>query len=109
MKTCLEARPVYLHNRESIYGHFTICYLALTVLRLLELKVFKDELPIGQMVDFIRNYNITETLEGSFINNATKSKALFDIQKRFALSKLDNIQLRKKDIENILNAELFFD
>lgn len=92
MKTYLEARPVYLQNRESIYGHFTICYLAITVLRLLELKVFKDELPIGQIVDFIRNYNIIETLEGSFINNATKSKALFDIQKRFGISKLDNIQ-----------------
>lgn len=109
MKTYLEARPVYLQNRESIYGHFTICYLALTVLRLLEFKVFKDELPIGQIVDFIRSYNITETLEGSFINNASKSKALFDIQKRFGLAKLDNIQLRKKDVENILNAELFFD
>lgn len=109
MKTYLEARPVYLHNKESIYGHFTICYMALTILRLLELKVFNDELPIGQIVDFIRNYNITETLEGSFINNATKSNPLFIIQNRFALSKLDNVLLTKKDVVNILNAELFFD
>ncbi len=109
MKTYLEARPVYLQNKESIYGHFTICYMALTILRLLELKVFNDELPIGQIVDFIRNYNITETLEGSFINNATKSNPLFIIQNRFALSKLDNVLLTKKDVLNILNAELFFD
>ena len=45
MKTYLEARPVYLQNKESIYGHFTICYMALTILRLIELKVFNDELP----------------------------------------------------------------
>ena len=109
MKTYLEARPVYLQNKESIYGHFTICYMALTILRLIELKVFNDELPIGQIIEFIRNYNITETLEGSFINNATKSNTLSIIQKRYGLSKLDNIQLRKKDVENILTYELFFD
>lgn len=109
MKTYLEARPVYLQNKESIYGHFTICYMALTILRLIELKVFNDELPIGQIIEFIRNYNITETLEGSFINNATKSNTLSIIQKRYGLSKLDNIQLRKKDVENILTSELLFD
>ena len=109
MKTYLEARPVYLQNKESIYGHFTICYMALTILRLIELKVFNDELPIGQIIEFIRNYNITETLEGSFINNATKSNTLSIIQKRYGLSKLDNIQLRKKDVENILTSEPFFD
>ena len=109
MKTYLEARPVYLQNKESIYGHFTICYMALTILRLLEIKVFNDELPIGQIIEFIRNYNITETLEGSFINNAAKSNTLSIIQKRYGLSKLDNIQLRKKDVENILTSELFFD
>ena len=109
MKTYLEARPVYLQNKESIYGHFTICYMALTILRLIELKVFNDELPIGQIIEFIRNYNITETLEGSFINSAAKSNSLSIIQKRYGLSNLDNIQLRKKDVENILTSELFFD
>ena len=76
---------------------------------MLELKVFNDKLPIGQIVDFIRSYNITETLEGSYINNAVKSSTLYEVQKRFGLSKLDNAQLRKKDVENILNAELYFD
>lgn len=109
MKTYLEARPVYLQNKESIYGHFTICYLALTILRLIELKVFNDELPISQIIDFIRNYNITETLDSSFINNATKSNVLSIIKNRFCFSKLDNLLLRKKDVDNIINTELFFD
>ncbi len=109
MKTYLEARPVYLQKVESIYGHFTICYLALTLLRLLELKVFNDKLPINQLIEFIRKYSITETPECSFINNAIKSKVLNIIQNRYCLSNLDNAYLRKKDVENILNAELFFD
>ena len=109
MKTYLEARPVYLQNKESIYGHFTICYLALLILRLLEFKVFNEELSVPDLISFIRSYNITETLEGSFINNAYKSSVLDIIQKRFELSKLDNAQLKKKDVENIINAELYFD
>lgn len=109
MKTYLEARPVYLQKAESIYGHFTICYLALTLLRLLELKAFGDAMPIGQLIGFIRNYSITETPDGTFINNACRSDALDAIKKRYALPKLDNAYLRKKDVDNILNAELFFD
>ena len=109
MKTYLEARPVYLQKTESIYGHFTICYLALTLLRLLELKAFGDAMPIGQLVGFIRNYSITETPDGAFINNACRSDALDAVKKRYALPKLDNAYLKKKDVDNILNAELFFD
>lgn len=41
MKSELDARPVYLQKRESIYGHFLVCYYAVTLLRVLEEKVFK--------------------------------------------------------------------
>lgn len=75
-------------------------------MRLLEIKVFNDDLPISQIVDFIRNYNLTETMDGNFINNATKSSTLNAVKKVFALSKLDNAQLKKRDIDNILNVSL---
>lgn len=106
MKTYLEARPVYLQTKESIYGHFTICYLALTVLRLLELKIFKDELPIGRIVEFIRNYNVTQAMDGSLINNASSSSTLEAIKGKLGLAKLTNMFLTKKDVENILNVEI---
>lgn len=109
MKTYLEARPVYAQLLESIYGHFTICYLSLTLLRLLELKVFNDELPIGQIVDFIRSYSMTETPENSYISNATKSTTLNVIKSRYSLANLDNAYLAKKDVDNILNSELYFE
>lgn len=109
MKSYLEARPVYLQKIESIYGHFTICYLALTVLRLLELKVFEDELSVDKIISFIRSYNVTLTPEGNYINNANRSEVLSRIKKRYALSKLDNLLLTKKELNNIINAELFFD
>ena len=42
LKSQLDARPVYLQSKDRIYGHFLICYYAVTLLRLLEEKVFKN-------------------------------------------------------------------
>ena len=80
MKTYLEARPVYLQKEESIYGHFLICYLSLVVLRLLELKVFNDELSSSELISFIREYNVTETPEKNYINNAIRSETYLKIK-----------------------------
>ena len=64
---------------------------------------------IQAVIGFIRKYSITETPDGAFINNACRSDALDAIKKRYALPKLDNAYLRKRDVDNTLNAELFFD
>lgn len=104
MKTYLEARPVYLQKEHSIYGHFLIVYFALTLLRLLELKVFKDEIPVEQLIEFIRDYNVTENYDATFINNASDTKTYRMIKEKYCLSKLGNVYLKKKDIENILDA-----
>lgn len=110
MKTYLEARPVFLQKLESIHGHFLICYLGLVLLRLLELKVFKDEIPVGQIVEFIRKYQICESEEKGYINIANENTPILkDVKKRYSLSKLDNVYLSKKDALNILNSELYFD
>ena len=106
MKTYLEARPVFLQLIESIYGHFLICYLGATILRLLELKVFEDQIPVTQLIDFIRDYRVTETGQGSFINNASSSRTFIKIKDKLGLIMLGNLILQKKDIDNIFSCEL---
>ena len=105
LKTYLEARPAYAQLRETIYGHFLICYISLTLLRLLEFKIFNDEIAIDSIIDFIRDYKITENFDGSYINNATYSGTYEAINKKLELSKLGNVYLSKKDVDNILNVE----
>ncbi|MEG0034606.1 MAG: hypothetical protein RR734_03415, partial [Bacilli bacterium] len=61
---------------------------------------------IGTIVDFIRSYNITQTIDGSFINNATKSSILDTIKNKYGLTKLTNMFLTKKDVNNIFNVSL---
>lgn len=106
MKSYLEARPVFLQKQESIEGHFLICYYGLTILRLLELYTFESKLSVSQIVKFIRQYNITEIGEGSFINSASKNKTHDLIKRQLGLAKLGTLHLRKKDVDNILNFEL---
>ena len=58
MKSELDARPVYLQKRESIYGHFLICYYAITLLRLLEEKVYKNVFSTYELIDLIRGFKL---------------------------------------------------
>ena len=58
MKSELDARPIYLQKRESIYGHFLICYYAITLLRLLEEKVYKNVFSTYELIDLIRGFKL---------------------------------------------------
>ena len=39
-KSYLDARPVYVQKKETIYGHFLICYLSLFLLRIIGNNAF---------------------------------------------------------------------
>ena len=106
MKSYLDARPVFLQKEESIIGHFTICYLALTILRLLEIKIFKNRISIQNIIEFIRQYSITDTGEKSFINNSTKGKISDIICEELGLTKLGNLLLKQRDVDLILETEI---
>lgn len=105
LKTYLEARPAFVSNESTIYGHFLICYFSLTLIRLLELKIFNDEIPASQIFNFIRQYNITKNYDESFINNAIASPVFYKIKQKLGLSKLGNVYLSKRDIDLLLNTE----
>lgn len=58
LKSQLDARPIYLQKRESIYGHFLICYYAITLLRLLEEKVYKNVFSTYELIDLIKGFKL---------------------------------------------------
>jgi len=41
-KSDLEARPVYVQSREHINAHFLTCYIALTIIRVIQKKINKE-------------------------------------------------------------------
>ncbi len=94
---------------ESIYGHFLIVYYALTLLRLLELYTFKNQLTPEQIITFIRDYKVTKNKDNSYINNTSESSIYKKVKEVYGLSKLGNLYLSKKDIDNILDVDCPFD
>ena len=73
MKSELDARPIYLQKRESIYGHFLICYYAITLLRLFEEKVYKNVFSTYELIDLIRGFKLFKG-EDKNINLTKKTK-----------------------------------
>ena len=106
MKTCLEARPVFVSDTNTIFGHFLVVYYALVIMRLLELKIFEDKIAIEQLFDFIRGYRVTENYDGSFINNATDTSTYRKIKDKLCLSKLGNVYLSRRDLDLLFETEL---
>lgn len=105
MKTCLEARPVFVSDTNTIFGHFLIVYYALVIMRLLEFKIFDDKIAIEQLFDFIRDYKVTENYDGSFISNATDTSAYRKIKNRLGLSRLGNVYLSRRDLDLLFETE----
>ena len=57
-KTCFESRPVYVRTNEHIDAHFATCFLALVLIRLLELKL-EHKYPTSQILNSLKKYNCT--------------------------------------------------
>lgn len=63
MKSDFKARPVYLQLEERIKAHFTICYLALLVYRILEKEKLKDKYTTEEIISTLKEM-ITTKIEG---------------------------------------------
>lgn len=100
-KSYLDARPVYVQKKETIYGHFLICYLSLFLLRVLEIKVFKNQVNSYDLIDFIRDFRVVDKGDGSFINISRNQTVNEKLKKATGLTNLDALFLSEKEIENL--------
>ena len=103
LKSELDARPVYLQRRDSIYGHFLICYLAVFALRVLQIKEFKDEVHTNEIIGFVRNLRVLKSGD-AYINLGAKDK-IKRINDRLGLN-LTNYFLTDKNIKKALGFKL---
>jgi transposase len=72
-KSDLEGRPIYVWTESHIRGHFLTCYLALLLLRVLQLKL-KNRYTVPQIIEGIRKANVIEIAQDIFkLTPASKS------------------------------------
>ncbi len=108
-KSYLDARPVYVQKKETIYGHFLICYLSLFLLRVMEIKCFKNEINSYDLVNFMRDFRIVDKGDGTYINISQNQTVNEKIKKLVGLTNLDALYLTEKEIENIFEYTMLID
>jgi len=103
LKSKLEARPVYVQNEYSIYGHFLINYIAVFILRVLQIKTFKNEIHVNEIIDYVRSLNVTPENK-RYINNGKRINIEL-INNSLNLNTL-NYYLSEKDIQKLFKFKI---
>ena len=68
MKSQLDARPVYLQKKDTITGHFLICYLAILLTRLLQFKILKNNDCSEDLFEFVHDFRVAKISDRNYIN-----------------------------------------
>lgn len=99
MKTNFSARPVFHQTKERITAHFMICYTALLIYRLLEVKLDAYGAKLKDGMTHFTTANIIETLQNMQVSNAQDMYYMANYtgsQTLNALNGIFDLQLDKK-------------
>lgn len=102
MKSQLDARPVYLQKRETITGHFLICYLAVLLTRLFQIHILNDCFGTEEIFDFMHDFRVAKVSERKYINLARSSSFIKELSAKTDLP-LTSYFLGKEDINKMLS------
>ena len=100
-KSYLDARPVYAQKKETIYGHFLICYLSLFLLRVMEIKCFHNQVNSYDLINFIRDFRLVDRGDGTYINISRDQTVNERIKSVTGLANLDALYLTKAEIDDL--------
>ena len=102
MKSQLDARPVFLQKKDTITGHFLICYLAVLLSRLLQFKVLLNKYCSEELFDFIRDFRVAKISDRKYINLTKASVFINEFASLIALP-LTSFFLSDAEIKKMLN------
>ena len=108
-KSYLDARPVYLQKKETIYGHFLICYLSLFLLRVLEIKCFKNKINSYDLINFMRDFRVVNKGDNTYINISRDRVVNEKVKKPVGFSNLDALYLTKAEVDNFFQNCMLLD
>ena len=102
MKSQLDARPVYLQKKETITGHFLICYLAVLLTRILQIYILKDQYGAEEIFDFIHDFRVVKVSDRKYINLTRSSSFIKNLAEQTSLP-LTSYFLSNSDIKKVLS------
>ena len=102
MKSQLDARPVYLQKRDTITGHFLICYLSVLLTRLLQIHILNDNFGTEEIFDFMHDFRVAKISDRKYINLARSSSFIKQLSAKTGLP-LTSYFLGNEDINKMLS------
>lgn len=108
-KSYLDARPAYVQKKETIYGHFLICYLSLFLLRVLEIKCFKNKVNTYDIIEFIRDFRVAKKDDNMYINLSHNRDANEKIKAVTGINILDALYLTERELDNLFDSTILID
>ena len=104
MKSELDARPVFMKRKETIHGHFLICYLSVLLSRLLQIYELKDEDSMQSIFEFIRDFKLVK-VGNKYINLATNKELIQKLTTKTKLP-LTNAVISNSQYEKIMSYKM---
>lgn len=102
MKSQLDARPVYLQKKDTIIGHFLICYLSVLLTRLLQFKVLKNNYCSEVLFEFIHDFRVAKISDSKYLNLSRATNFIKDFANISGLP-LTSYFLNKGEIKKMLS------
>ena len=101
MKTEFKARPVYLSRKDRITAHFTTCFTALIIYRILQKKL-NDKYTCEEIIDTIRTMNMMIAPGEGYIPTYTRTDLTDAFHEAFGF-RTDYQITSQKNMRKILN------
>lgn len=95
-------------KRNNLWA-FLICYLSLFLLKILEIKCFKNKINSYDLVNFMRDFRVIDKGDGTYINISQNQSVNEKIKNLIGLTNLDALYLTEKEIENIFEFTMLID
>lgn len=101
MKSDLDARPVFLQKRETIQGHFFICYVAVLLQRIFQFHILKNRYSSSDISSFFKNFNVVKADNG-YINLLRSSDFVRDLTSLTGLP-INHYSLSDSKLKTVFN------
>mgnify|MGYP002625660664 FL=1 len=95
MKGTLDTRPIWVNTPEHIHAHLLICFIALTMMRLIQYKI-----KISLLVDMEKNQNWSYGIPGSRLQKALLDWQVEEISDEYYRM----VNVNSEDLKTILKA-----
>ena len=101
MKTEFKARPFYLSKKDRITAHFTTCFTALVIYRILEKKL-NEKYTYEELVSALRTMNMMTAPGEGYIPTYTRTDLTDNLHEAFGF-RTDYQITSQKNMRKILN------